>query len=99
MKGPRARTHLPERTVRSGHPRFSEQGIDERCYHRSLRQNHQAAERNQHDHDGQEPELLAFPHKRPEFHYKIAHGHLLLMFDIWMIITLAPATVQYWYFI
>ena len=55
-------------------PTRLEQGVDEGCDRRALGQHDQAAEDHHHDHDRQQPELLALAHEGPEFDDDGAHG-------------------------
>src|SRR5260370_31851762 len=57
----------------------SEQRVDERRDRRALGQHDQAAEDHHHDHDRQQPELLALSHESPEFDDDGAHKAVLLI--------------------
>ena len=59
-------------------PETLKEGIDEGCNRRSLSQDNQGSKKYEHHDDRKEPEFLPLLHEGPEFHYKIAHTHLLL---------------------
>ena len=67
---------------------LSKEGIDKWSNCRSLGQDNQASQKNEHHDDGKEPKFLPLLDEGPEFHHKIAHTPLLL-----------TSTVQNWFFI
>src|SRR5262245_1246063 len=50
-----------------------EQRVDEGGDRRSLREQDQAAKQEQHENDGEQPELLALPHKSPQLQHELCH--------------------------